>query len=152
MQTASAEHLAGSDAPTGANGTRKGTRSLCHEYLIRRRIKGTLWSIGGGWWWCGGGGGIPDPGIPHIFELFNFAGDTRVPCSRRVLRGLRGFLGDDVRVDAPRCDTFPPQPRLLPGFLLPAPLGVPALQRSPDRPCFSDFRTRRRDQRGERAT
>lgn len=49
------------------------------------------------------------------------------------------LFGDDVRADASRCDTFPPQPRLLPGFLLPALFRVPARQRSLGRPCFSDF-------------
>lgn len=48
MQTAGAEHLAGSEAPAGAHGAQKGTQSLCREYLIQRQIEGAQRRIGGG--------------------------------------------------------------------------------------------------------
>lgn len=48
VQTASAEHLAGSEAPAGASGARKGTQRLCREYLIQPRIEGARRRIGGG--------------------------------------------------------------------------------------------------------
>lgn len=135
-----AELLAGSEAPAGANGAQKGTHSLCREYLIQRWIEGARRRIGGG------------RTIPHIFWLFNCASDTRAPCSRRVLRGFHGSSAMTSVSTRHVVTLFPPQPRLLPGFLLPALFGVPALQRSLGRPCFSDFHTRLRDQRGGRAT
>lgn len=92
-----AEHLAASEAPAGADGAQKGTQPLRRECLIQRWIEGMRRRIGGG------------STIPHIFRLFDFAGNTRAPCSRRVLRGLRG---SSAMTSTSTCHvvTLPPPP------------------------------------------